>query len=1109
MRYGLLGALEVDGANLSTGIRPGKPAALLALLLLQRNRAVGLDRLIEGLWGDDPPQTARKTLQLYVSQLRKALPPGTLETKSTGYVLHVAPGELDVDRFTELVAAGQAATEAGDHALAARAVSDALALWRGPALADFTYEDFAQNEIRRLGELRLSALEERIDADLALGRQARLVDELEQLVATNPLRERFRAQLMLTLYRCGRQADALEVYRDGRRTLQTELGIEPGPETRRLEQAILAHDPSLTGWPTPRVSARHPAGRRPLFAIVTGAIALVALVGWLAFGRFTGSGSTEVLTAANSAVLIGKDGRLGVAIPVGNSPAHALHDGAFLWTSNEQDGTVSRIDPRTRSVETIPVGRSPEGMAAAGGDLWVAAAGDSRLVEVDPRAGKPVRAIDVGNGPVAVAARGNELWVANSVDGTLTTVDATAGRVTRVVPVGSQPTAVVVGAGSVWVALAGSGSVVELNRDGSAPIQSINVGDDPVALAVSAGRVWVANRLDGTVSEIDAASGSVDAAVPVGGRPTALAVGEGKVWVTLAEGRVVKLDAGSVRPLLATEVGSEPAAAVADGSGAWLTTLAQPATHRGGTLRVEADPPFACSCADPLDVYSASGWQLMHLVYDGLLTYRSVAGPAGATLVGDLAEAVPTPSPDGRTYVFRLRPGIHFSNGRLARPGDVRASFVRFFRVHHVEFLPAYFTRIEGAEACGNTGRCDTLGVVADDRSGTVTFHLDAPDPTFLYELALPPGFVYPANLPRKVALVAPPGTGAYRVAGYTAPRGSRPGRLVLSRNRRFRVFAPEDTGGGSPDRIVATLGEPVAQQLAAVEDGRADVVSGTFPPSSVRRLALLHPAQLHTDSLGQTEYMFLNTRVPPFDRIDARRAVNEAVDRSALARLLGGSDAVRPTCQILPPDFPGYQPYCPYGLQPSSAGTWTGPNVQKAAALVAASGTRGARVQVWAPADHAAVARYFAELLDRIGYRASARIFATSGRYYDAVLRPGTRAQIGWTGWIKDYISPEDFIVPLFSCSGIVPASPPDTTNLSRFCDPRLERTIATAERTQQVDTIAGQEAWTSADRMIVDRAAAVPYANDLMDTLLSARARNYQFNPEWGVLLDQLWVR
>jgi ABC-type oligopeptide transport system substrate-binding subunit len=147
--------------------------------------------------------------------------------------------------------------------------------------------------------------------------------------------------------------------------------------------------------------------------------------------------------------------------------------------------------------------------------------------------------------------------------------------------------------------------------------------------------------------------------------------------------------------------------------------------------------------------------------------------------------------------------------------------------------------------------------------------------------------------------------------------------------------------------------------------------------------------------------------------------------------------------------------------------------------------------------------------VLDQIGYRATARIVGSSGSssYYDAVGAARTGAQIGWAGWIKDYISPEDFVVPLFACSGI--STPASTTNDSRFCDPVLERQIAHAESVQQVDTVAGQAAWGAADRRIVDAAAAVPYANDLTLTLLSNRTRNYQFNPEWGVLLDQLWVR
>jgi peptide/nickel transport system substrate-binding protein len=302
------------------------------------------------------------------------------------------------------------------------------------------------------------------------------------------------------------------------------------------------------------------------------------------------------------------------------------------------------------------------------------------------------------------------------------------------------------------------------------------------------------------------------------------------------------------------------------------------------------------------------------------------------------------------------------------------------------------------------------------------------------------------------------------------------------------------------------------ARQIAAVEHGDADVAPSLvdLPPGLVDRLMTRRASQVHTDSLGETEYTFLNTRVAPFDRRDARVAVNEAVDRSALVRLIGGPEAARATCQILPPDFPGYVPYCPYGASPSPAGAWSRPDLAAARRLVAASGTRGARVSVWAPADHAAIARYFARVLRRLGYRATPRIVAgpTSG-YYAAVGDPATRAQIGWAGWIKDYTAPADFLRPMFGCAGIVAGDPAATSNYSGRCDRVLDGRITAAGRSQEQDPVAGQRSWAAADRAIVDRAASVPYANDLALTLLSTRTSGYAFNPEWGVLLDQLWVR
>jgi predicted ATPase/DNA-binding SARP family transcriptional activator len=240
VRFELLGPLAVtlDGEPVALGGE--KRRALLAALALEAGQVVTRDRLIDALWGEDPPDTARNTLQVYVSQVRKLLPDGVLETTSNGYRLAVDPGAVDVFEFDRLALAGRSALTIGDAGGAAETLGAALDLWRGPVPTDLP-----QAETLRLEELRLGAQEDRIDAELALGRHAQLVGELERLVAEQPLREGLRGQLMLALYRSGRQADALAVYQRARRTLVDELGIEPGESLRKLERAILAQDPSL------------------------------------------------------------------------------------------------------------------------------------------------------------------------------------------------------------------------------------------------------------------------------------------------------------------------------------------------------------------------------------------------------------------------------------------------------------------------------------------------------------------------------------------------------------------------------------------------------------------------------------------------------------------------------------------------------------------------------------------------------------------------------------------------------------------------------------------------------------------------------------------------
>ena len=250
MDFRVLGPIEAwhGGQALDLGSR--KQRALLAILLLRANEVVSSDALIDGLWGERAPPTAAHTLQVYVSRLRGVLRQGgvdddVLVTRPPGYMLRVGFGGLDLARFEQLAEDGRRALAAGSFARAVEKLRDALALWRGPPLSDLAYEPFAQLEVERLEERRLAVVEDRVEAELELGRQAALIPELEALVAQHPLRERLRAQLMLALYRSGRQADALATYRDARDHLVGELGLEPGKELRALEQAMLEQDEAL------------------------------------------------------------------------------------------------------------------------------------------------------------------------------------------------------------------------------------------------------------------------------------------------------------------------------------------------------------------------------------------------------------------------------------------------------------------------------------------------------------------------------------------------------------------------------------------------------------------------------------------------------------------------------------------------------------------------------------------------------------------------------------------------------------------------------------------------------------------------------------------------
>ncbi|HMI99837.1 MAG TPA: BTAD domain-containing putative transcriptional regulator [Gaiellaceae bacterium] len=314
MNYRILGPLELGHDGSPSFVKGRKPRALLALLLLHRNEVVPAERLIDDLWGENAPATASNTLQVYVSQLRKLVEDG-LVREGPGYRLRVEPDQLDAERFERLADEGAAALDRRAYAEASALLVEGLALWRGPALVDVHYESFAQVEITRLEELKLAALEGRIEAELGLGHHGQVVGELEALVAENPLRERLRGQLMLALYRAGRQADALEAYTEARRVLIDDLGLEPGPELRDLEQAILRQEEALAPRPLPESNVP-----TPVSTLVGRERELEEICSTLRGGQ------VRLLTLTGP----GGAGKTRLAIEAANALAGEIPDGAFF-----------------------------------------------------------------------------------------------------------------------------------------------------------------------------------------------------------------------------------------------------------------------------------------------------------------------------------------------------------------------------------------------------------------------------------------------------------------------------------------------------------------------------------------------------------------------------------------------------------------------------------------------------------------------------------------------------------------------------------------------------------------------------------------------------------
>jgi YVTN family beta-propeller protein len=552
MEFRILGPLEVERDGRILALGTGRQLALVAALLLHRNEVVSVDRLVDELWDGAPPPTAAKIVRNNVSLLRKELG-DRLVTRPPGYQLRVEPGELDADRLDEAVERG------GREEL-----EGALALWRGTPLVEFAYERFAESEIARLEELRLVALESWIETELERGRHASVIPELESLVQQHPLRERLQGQLMLALYRSGRQAQALEAYQRARRALDEQLGIEPGRALRELERLILTQDESL-GAPAIPISRRL-GGRRPrALAIAAASVVLLALTAAvLAWTRESGGGL--VVPPNYVGVIDPETGEVATAIPVGIRPGPIAAGEGSIWVGNLDDRNLTRIDPRRReAVATVSLGgRTPTGVAVGLGAVWVAHGRGGELSRVEPRFGQ-ITTIGVTSPPYAapygsVAVGDGDIWAVYG-DSTLARIPPDRLRVDGSTLSGASSAAVVVGDGSVWVANAGDATVERFNPSTFAegPIREITVGRQPVALAYGHGAIWTVNRADGTVARIDASTNANVFTIRVGDRPVAVAVGPEDVWVANAgDGTVSRIDPQTNNVTETIAVGSRP-----------------------------------------------------------------------------------------------------------------------------------------------------------------------------------------------------------------------------------------------------------------------------------------------------------------------------------------------------------------------------------------------------------------------------------------------------------------------------------------------------------------------------------------------------------------------
>ena len=837
-----------------------------------------------------------------------------------------------------------------------------------------------------------------------------------------------------------------------------------------------------------------------------------ALAVTVAAGLFFGAGPAHrrppALAGANGLVAVSTaSGRLTAATRLDGAPEAVSGGASSVWVTDPDGGAVARIDPGSgTAVDRILVSGDPGGVVSAGGAIWTASTVGATVSRIDPATESVTQTISLPASSLgAIAVGGGGVWVADPVAHDLVEIDPATGSLRKTLPLDLQPGAVAVADGAIWVTGYDDATLEKLAPGSGRVLARAHVGDGPTALAFEAGSLWVANTLDATVSRVDPGTLAVRATIPVGSGPSALEAGAGSVWVANQySGSVSRIDPGRDQVTTSVDVGGDPTSLALRQGRLWVGVSADGASHRGGTFVIvtpeslTSSNPATLSSVDPAFYDGAFNPQFTGLAYDALVTFQLSPGAAGLRLVPDLALAVPVPADGGRSYTFRLRPGIRYSDGQRLRASDFRRGIERLFRVRSPG--TTYFSGIAGAAACAqHPAGCHLApGIVTDDASGTVVFHLTDPDPQFLFNLTqygfaapVPPGT--PDHEPGSRFV---PATGPYRIVAASSRQ------VRFARNPFFREWSHAAQPEGHPDAIVWRSVPTVRDAVAAVQAGRADWLFGLIPRPQYHQLQLQSPAQLHSSPVFGVDFAPLNTHRAPFSNVHVRQALNYAIDRDKIVRLYGGLSFATATCQVITPGLPGYRRYCPYTLHPRPDGSYTGPDLARARRLVRGSGTAGQRVDVWGAIDSPYVPRsvpvYLASVLRTLGYRVHLHLLPNAT--FTEAMRQGFQLSVDGD-WVASYPSPSSYLPQFFGCGG--------GTSNGYHCDPRLDREMKAAGQLESGDLARARGRWESIDRQLTDEAIWVPTINVREVELLSKRVRNYEHHAVWGFLVDQGWLR